>query len=159
MKENHLADYLNNHLAGSVGGIEVTKRCLGNSEGTPLGSFIKQLLNDLEEDQSVIKEVLRKLGKSEDTLKKLGTWALVKFAEPKLASYEGDDVNFGRLVELEAILVGSRGRLGLWLVLETVPFNDPRLQEFDFRALRARTEEHIRIIEEYRLAAAHAAFL
>lgn len=159
MNEDHLAGYLNNHLAGSVGGIEVTKKCLDKNQGTPLGNFLARLLRELEEDQQVVKDLIRKIGKAEDTLKKIGTWALVKFAEPKLASYAGDNADLARLVELEAVLIGSRGRLGMWVVLEEIRHADPRLQGFDFASLRARAEEHIKILEEYRVTAAKAAFV
>ncbi len=49
-----LATYLNDHLAGSVGAIELLEQGLGSSEGTPLESFFTELLGAVREDQDLL---------------------------------------------------------------------------------------------------------
>ncbi|MPZ70967.1 MAG: hypothetical protein GEU71_15800, partial [Actinobacteria bacterium] len=61
-EEKYLAIYLNDHLAGSVAGIELAKRAAGNNEGTPVGEFLEQLVVDIDEDRAALEAIMDELG-------------------------------------------------------------------------------------------------
>ena len=50
----HLAIYLNDHLAGSMTGIELVKRAARQYDGTPLGDFFAGLGAEIEEDRNAL---------------------------------------------------------------------------------------------------------
>jgi hypothetical protein len=47
----HLATYLNDHLAGSVAALEVLEKLQAAYEGTELEQFCAELRNDIEADR------------------------------------------------------------------------------------------------------------
>ena len=59
-----------------------------------------------------------------------------------------------RLVELEGLMLGVTGKLGLWTVLNENYGEDPRLAGIDFPDLIARAKEQRRLLEGMRRSAA-----
>src|SRR3954454_7498066 len=47
---DYIGTYLNDHLAGATVGRELSKRALGENRGTPLGSFLEKLHEEIVED-------------------------------------------------------------------------------------------------------------
>ncbi len=58
-----LATYLNDHLAGSVAAIELLDYLRELSKGTERERVFTVLQSEIEEDQKVLKELLRGVGK------------------------------------------------------------------------------------------------
>jgi hypothetical protein len=158
MNDHNLRKYLNAHLTGSVAGIELVKRAAEENRGSDLGSFLKSLLTELEEDRVTVRRILKATGKDEDILKKLGGWMLEKVAESRLHDLAGDSPHMRRVIELEGIIMGTSGRICMWRLLELFHRNDPRLKFADFTFLRQRAEEQADELELYRQAEAGRAF-
>ena len=56
-----LAIYLNDHLAGSAAGRDLAEKIRSKNSGTPLGSFMDDLVHQIEEDRDTLADLIRKL--------------------------------------------------------------------------------------------------
>lgn len=149
-----LGIYLNDHLAGSVGGIELAKRILGENEGNEYGRFISGLLADIEADQQSLKDVMKRAGISESLPKQGAAWMAEKVGRLKLNGQLAGYSPLSRLVELEGLALGIEGKLAMWRSLEHVRGGVESLGSFDLAALIKRAEDQLDRLERYRLEAA-----
>ena len=63
MTDRALVVYLNDHRAGSVGGMALARRCARASAGDELGSYLRgTMLPQLREEQDLLDEVRRAAG-------------------------------------------------------------------------------------------------
>lgn len=157
MKQADLGYYLNNHIAGSVAGIELVKQMVNENRGSELAHFLEKLKVELEEDQEMVRRMLKAIDQKESYTKELGAWLLEKLAVAPIAGITQSPY-LRRVVELEAILLGSQGRIAMWTMLEKLFQADPRLTFADFTALRERAQRQARELDSFREAAAAAAF-
>jgi hypothetical protein len=153
-----LGIYLNDHLAGSATGLELARRAARENRGTELGEFLSTLIKELEEDRVVLQQVQRALNVPRDHLKQSTAWLVEKLGRLKLNGRLGGYSPLSRVLELEGLFLGSQGRRLLWRMLKRLARMDRRLAGFDFEALIARTEQHLRGLERWRLLAADTAF-
>jgi hypothetical protein len=64
-----LAIYLNDHLAGSIGGVETARRARGNNEGTEFGAPLAALCAEIESDRETLEAVMKELGVARSRIK------------------------------------------------------------------------------------------
>lgn len=150
----YLAIYLNDHLAGSIAGMELAKRAAGNNEGTPLGEFLEQLVVDIDEDRASLEAIMDELGVRKDLLKDTAAWIAEKVGRLKL---NGKIIGFSplsQLVELEGLALGVEGKLSLWRSLQKIQGEYPALASADLDRLVARAKEQREGIERLRIEAA-----
>jgi hypothetical protein len=76
--------YLNDHLAGAMGGIELCRRALRENSGTDLGAFLEGLLAEVVDDRRVLEEVADRLSSDRSPFKPAAAWALEKAGRLKL---------------------------------------------------------------------------
>lgn len=93
-----LTTYLNDHPAGSVAAIELLEHLAKLHKGTEHESFFVSLRKEVEEDQSVLQEILRGLGGKESRVPKAAAWLGEKVGEAMLHL---DDPGGGELRLLE----------------------------------------------------------
>jgi len=149
--------YLNDHLAGATLGFELARRAASENEHTALGDFLQRLHCEIAEDRSTLERVMAALGVDRSPAKPAGAWLLEKAGRLKLNGQLRGYSPLSRLVELEALDTGVRGKRSLWQALDRAFAADKRLAEFDFDALVRRADEQLEGIGEHRLAAADAA--
>jgi hypothetical protein len=159
MRDEHLNTYLNDHLAGSVLALELLGKAQEQNAGTPLEGVLARLHDEIEADQAVLKDVIARLGGGENPVKKAVAWMGEKLARLKTDNAPFQYTDLTRLEELELLLLGVRGKLALWEVLEELAATDERLTGFDFGQLSARAREQLGEIERQRRNAARLAFL
>jgi hypothetical protein len=154
-----LGTYLNDHLAGSAGALELIGRMAEREAGTPLGEFLAGLEREIQDDQATLQDLLARLGVGEGTVKKAAAWLAEKASRLKLAG-SGGAADLGRFEELEALALGIQGKLALWGALEAVAHGggDARLAGLDFARLKARARAQHDAVERHRIEAARAAF-
>jgi hypothetical protein len=145
----YLGIYLNDHLAGSTGGLELTKRAAGEHQGTDLGTFLASLLDDIAEDRKVLESLMSGLGITPNPAKQAAAWAAEKAGRLKLNGEVRGTSPLTPLVELEALSLGIEGKRLMWLALsETsdLPMSGDRLAELAARAQQQRdgVERHRR---------------
>ena len=150
--------YLNDHLAGSVTGLELARRSLSSNEGSELGGFLAQLVREIEEDKNSLEELIDRLGFKKSAFKQSAGWMAEKAGRLKLNGRITGYSDLSRLLELEGLLIGVTGKLSLWENLKSVEDLDPTLATFDFDTLKKRAHEQIAGIEKHKAEAAAIAF-
>ena len=151
-----LAIYLNDHLAGSTGGLELAKRALGSNRDTQFEPALERLAREIDEDRERLREIMAALGVGEDRVKRLGAFVFEKVGRLKLNGSWFSYSPLSRLVELEGLALGVTGKLALWRALQQV--GDRRLGYFDLPGLEQRARDQQELIEAQRREAARIAF-
>ena len=153
-----LSDYLNDHLAGSVAALELLDRMIEACEGKSLERFLRQLREDIHQDQEKLKELIEKLGVSESTVRKAGAWIAEKLTRPKVDLGEGSKDEIGIFLALEALLLGITGKRSLWRALQCASREVPALARLDYPGLEKRAIEQCEQVEARRLEIARFVF-
>jgi hypothetical protein len=151
-----LAIYLNDHLAGSVVGVELGRRARASKEGTRLGEVLTEVCAEIEADQETLRRVMNHLQIGESKVKPAGAWLAEKLGRLKLNGQLRGYSPLSRVLELESLEAGMAGKEMLWKALGQ-KFGD-RLAGFDFETLAARAKAQRERIESCRLDAAATAF-
>ena len=149
-----LAIYLNDHLAGSTVARELARRAAASNRGSDYGQFLDQLAREIDEDRDALLASMRALRVPVNQLKVLGGWGAEKVARLKLNGRLVGYSPLSRLIEVEALALGVRGKLALWRALELIAPEQPELQRFDLAYLIARAEQQLDELESNRLRAA-----
>jgi hypothetical protein len=152
-----LSIYLNDHLAGSTVGVELTRRALKENEGTELGAFLRTLLSEIEQDRATLVQLMDGLSIRPSKAKIAAGWTAEKLGRLKLNGQITGYSPLSRLVELEGLAIGIEGKRSLWLALAQIREREPRLLDLDLDALAERARSQRDRLEPYRLAAAAAA--
>jgi hypothetical protein len=153
-----LAIYLNDHLAAATGALELARRSASSNRAMSYGTFLDQLSVEIEEDRRSLLEIMRALGVRRDELKVLAAWAAEKAGRLKLNGRLLGYSPYSRVVELEVLLLGVHGKLGLWRALEQMHETEPRLPRAELKRLIARALDQLERIESKRLHATQEAF-
>jgi hypothetical protein len=153
-----LATYLNDHLAGATGGVELARRACGANRGTPFEDPLCRLATEIEEDRDALVDVMRRLGVARDPVKIALAWAAEKGGRLKLNGRLTGYSPLSRVLELELLSLGVVGKRGMWRVLASVAGDDERIADVDLAALSRRADNQRRLLERQRVRAAELAF-
>jgi hypothetical protein len=149
MKE--LASYLNDHLAGSVGALELLEHWAQLHDGKRLGNFFRDIEEEIRADQEKLREVMRSLGIEESNVRKAGAWVAEKAGRARLIIAGDEPGRLGLVLTLEGIIMGVTGKKLMWRSL--VAANLTQLYGCDFEELQRRAEQQIERIEAERMRA------
>ncbi|MDP9295237.1 MAG: hypothetical protein M3O88_00900 [Actinomycetota bacterium] len=147
--------YLNDHLAGSVVGRELAKRCLANNRDTPLGRYLETFLEQQAEDQETLQRVMRRLRVRRTRWKLAAAWGAERVGRIKLNGRISSYSPLSRLIELEGLLLGVEGKRAAWSSLRYLGLQP--LAGLDLDALIRRSEDQQARFERFRLQAASEA--
>jgi hypothetical protein len=153
-----IAIYVEDHLALSLAGIRLARRCRDENPDGELGAFLAKLVPELEEDRAVLKDVAHSLDTSSSTWKELAAAAGELFGRLKLNGSLFRYSELSRVWELEGLLAGSDSRRGAWKLLGRLARKDPRLAGFNFEPLEERAKGHREALERHRVKAGELAF-
>jgi hypothetical protein len=145
-----LAIYLNDHLAGATGGVELARRVARAEESAELN----RLADDIEEDRATLAAVMRRLDVRIDPVKVAAGWLGEKAARLKLNGRLLTRSPLSTLIELEAMRLGVEGKAAGWRTLRTIAARDQRLDTAEFDRLIERADQQVEALEEMRVAAA-----
>ncbi|WP_235216989.1 hypothetical protein [Archangium violaceum] len=151
--------YLNDHLAGSLGGLELARRAKAENADNAVGEFLETFHRELLEDREILLSVMSALGFKRDLLKQGAAWVAEKLGRLKLNGQLLGYSPLSRVVELEGLCLGTEGRLSMWRTLRRLSRKDERLGRFDFSSLIARAEHQRRTLERLRQQCSDEAFL
>jgi hypothetical protein len=151
-----LAIYLNDHLAGSVVGVQLCKRARASNEGSKLGEALAEICAEIEADRQTLRQLMDRLGVAESRVKPAGAWLAERLGRFKLNGQLRGYSPLSRVVELEGLEAGVAGKEMLWKTLGQ-KFGGG-LSGFDFEALAARAKAQRQRIEACRRDAAAIAF-
>jgi hypothetical protein len=146
-----LGIYLNDHLAGSIGGVETARRARGSNEGTEFGEPLARLCGEIESDRDSLEAVMNELGVGRSRIKPAIGWLGEKLGRLKPNGQLRGYSPLSRIVELELLLLGITGKSRLWTLLEELVGDR---SEVDFAVLIARAEDQRARVAELQLRAA-----
>jgi hypothetical protein len=155
MSRDALGVYLNDHLAGSVGAVEMVERTIRENQGQPFAERLSRVLTDIQEDQAVLESLIERLGVGQNPIKKAGAWLAEKAGRVKLGGTD-DAGDLARMEVLEALAMGIHGKRALWRALRVVAARHEVLDGLDLDRLERRAAEQHDTIEAMRLEAARA---
>jgi hypothetical protein len=154
MKE--LGSYLNDHLAGSVGALELIAYWAHLHDDKPLGVFFSDLKMEIRSDQDKLRDLMQHLGIKESNVRKAGAWAAEKAGRARLMIAGDEPDSLGLMLTLEGLIMGIFGKKLMWRSLAEAKL--PQLKAYDFEYLQRRAEQQIEQIETKRMRAAAEAF-
>jgi hypothetical protein len=154
MSNPHLAVYLNDHLAGATGAVELLGQ-LATDSG--VGKAAHRLLADVTSDREELLNLMRRLEITESATRKAGGWLGEKLAELKVRIDDPSDGKLRVLELLEVIALGIEGKRALWTALTAASETSPELRALDYGRLLRRVDEQRYLVEGQRLAAAKSA--
>ena len=137
----HLAIYLNDHLAGSMTGIELVKRAARQYDGTPLGDFFAGLGAEIEEDRNALKDFMAANAIEEDRYKIAAAWVFEKAARLKFNGALLRRSPLTPFVELETRALGIHGKERLWRALRANPADEATAARLDELIARAQSQQ------------------
>ncbi len=158
MSNENLTTYLNDHYAGSVGALELVDHLIETFEGKPLEQFLKNLREEINQDQGTLEALIKKIGSDESAVKKAGAWVAEKFSRAKIRVSNSAEDQMGFYYALEGLVLGITGKKRLWCALEAASENIPSLRALDYARLKKRAQEQCDRVEAKRLEVARTVF-
>ena len=158
MSKEELPTYLKDHLAGSVGALELLDHLIETYEGKPFEEFFQNLRDEIDADQETLQHLIEKLGEKESALRKAGAWVAEKLSRAKIRLSDSEKNQLGLLHALEGLVLGITGKRALWAALAVATDAVPQLREFDYAQLQKRAAEQCDRVEAKRLEVAREVF-
>lgn len=153
----YLGIYLNDHLAGAAGGVELARRLRSSNDGDPeLGEPLARICAEIEADRETLVRLSEQLGIRPDPLKPKLAVLAERLGRLKPNGHLRGYSPLSRVLELEILAGGIGGKLQLWNSLGQT-FGDS-LDGFDFHALAERADRQGQEVEDLHMAAAKRAF-
>ena len=148
--------YLNDHLAGSAGAVELIERVGANNAGTPLAAHLEGLGRDIEADRATLAAVMEALGVTRSTPKQVAGRVMETLSRLRLSERVTGNADVTRFMELETLSLGIEGKLSMWRALGQATGTRPALAAFDLPSLADRAVGQRSGLEPFRLEAAEA---
>jgi hypothetical protein len=158
MSKEELPIYLNDHLAGSVGALELLDRLIKTYKGKPLERFFNDLRKEIEADQDTLQDLIKKLGEEESVVRKAGAWVSEKLSHAKIRLSDSEEGQMGLFHALEVLVLGILGKRGLWSALAAAADTVPPLRELNYGRLIKRAADQCDLVEAKRLEVARNVF-
>lgn len=158
MNNDNLKTYLNDHLAGSTGAIDLLHHLADSADTVPDKTFFQTLAKEVEADQQLLKEMLNSIHTEQSQLKQAAVWIAGRIGRLKL---DMSDLNLGlgQFEALELLALGIQGKRLLWRILGSISTNYLMWQSYDFTDLEARAKDQLERIELRHIQLAHVTFI
>jgi hypothetical protein len=152
----HMAIYLNDHLAGSVTALELIRYAARQHAGTELGTFLTGLRQEIKQDQNVLREMLAAVGARPQRHKLAAAWLVEKASRLKLNGELLKRSALTDMLELETITIGIHGKAQGWRALREAAGQDVYAGH-SLGALIERAQAQHEAVEVHRREAARRA--
>ena len=156
VRVKELASYLNDHLAGSVGALELLGHWAKLHEGKPLGYFFMDIEAEIRADQEKLREAMRSIRIEESNVRKAGAWLAEKAGRARFMIAGGEPGSLGLVLTFEGLIMGITGKKLMWRSLAAAKL--PELKSYDFEEPQRRAEQQVERIEAERISAVCQAF-
>jgi hypothetical protein len=157
MANEHLATYLNDHLAGSVLALELLDHLEVAYADASLKVFFRQLNLDIAADRDDLQALMGRLHINESRTRKASAWLTEKMTYLKLR-FDDPEAGALRLFEsLEALSLGIEGKRSLWVALTAATETSPSLRIVDYERLIQRAQNQRDRVEALRIDSARKA--
>lgn len=149
-----LAIYLNDHLAGATGGVELARRLkASNADDPDFAEPLARVCEEVEEDRAALERLMEELGVSRSVTKPAAAWAAEKLGRFKLNGQLTGYSPLSRMAELEMLYIGITGKMRMWRALEATAGGEASA-DLDFGVLAERASRQREVVGELHLAAA-----
>jgi hypothetical protein len=148
-----LGIYLNDHLAGATGGVELARRASKSHRG-PAAPSLRQLAAEIAQDRVALLEFMAALGVPVRGYKIYAAWMGEKAGRLKPNGHLLSRSPLSSLEELEMLRLGVEGKAAGWRTLRVLAGRDERLDPARLDALIARARRQADLLEELRVRAA-----
>jgi hypothetical protein len=149
-----LGIYLNDHLAGATGGMELARRMVGSHHDPAQRMTLQRLAAEISHDRRALLDLMAALGLPIRHYKLSAAWAAEKAARLKLNGRLLSRSPLSSLEELEMLRLGVEGKAAGWRTLRALADADSRLDRDRLDELMARARQQADLLEELRLRAA-----
>ncbi|MCW1915860.1 hypothetical protein OJ996_19895 [Luteolibacter sp. GHJ8] len=157
--DDKLSRYLNDHLAGSAGAVDLIEAIAKACEEDEDIGFYRELGRKVEQDRKVLHELILATGKKSSRVLETAGKITAKAGRLKLM-WEGlEPGDLGLFEALEMLVLGIQGKRILWVVLRELQPWTPEWEDIDFAALEAEAIAQRDAVEERRVTAAMDALL
>jgi hypothetical protein len=153
-----LGIYLNDHLAGATGGVELVRRAARGCRDSETGGALDALAAEIAEDRATLLDIMAALGVSPRRYKVYAAWAGEKVGRLKFNGRLVGRSPLSTLVELEALRLGVEGKAAGWRTLRTLADHEPRLDQTRLDVLIDRARRQSQTLEELRVRTAAEIF-
>lgn len=151
--DSNLARYLNDHLAGSSGAVDLIGTLAEAADDPQEADFFHSLRVMVEEDRDLLKGLLEKIGHTDSGILQAAGNLTAKAGRLKLM-WEGlEPGELGMLEALEMLCLGIQGKRLLWEMLAGLRPWVPEWSDVDFAALALEAITQRDAVEEYRIQA------
>ncbi|MFT4176829.1 MAG: hypothetical protein QM627_09245 [Luteolibacter sp.] len=156
---SHLERYLNDHLAGSSGAVDLIAKLAEASDDPAQSDFFRELGLKVESDREFLKSLLKKIGQRDSAILQIAGSLTEKAGRLKLL-WEGlEPGKLGMFEALEMLCLGIQGKRLLWRVLGKISPRIPEWSEIDFTALELEAVRQRDAVEAYRVQAGISALV
>jgi len=148
-RDRPLRAYLEDHLLGSEVGLRTARRLHRGTEGD-LRDYVEELVTRIPDEQQILREAIVAAGRAVEPVAlasrafgaatSLGVWMRRALPEPVPSTLE----------DVEALIVGVRGKRLVWETMVRVATADPGFDRWPFARLAAEAE-----VQERRLVGFH----
>jgi hypothetical protein len=154
-KRQALIAYLREHLTGSDMAIRVVHRLSSTHQSTEDGLLFRRLSQELEEDRSVVRLLLERLGASGRSMKRAAGYASGVLLSVTAGGAPGE---LSLLRTLEALAIGVQGKRCLWRTLQNLRAVPSTVRGMNFAELESKAVRQWEAIEERRCVLAARTF-
>ena len=152
-----LSVYLNDHLTGASGGVELFRRAAPSQTDPGARSTLLAMADEVAEDRQALLDLMRQLEVSPQQHRIALGWLAEKVGRLKPNGSLLSRTPLTDLVELEAMRLGVEGKLACWQTLEVVAAYDDRIASGELLELEARAQRQLEELETLRKNAAERA--
>jgi hypothetical protein len=145
--------YLNDHLAGSIAGVEIARRCAQDTDDQELKQALRRMMGEIDEDRLALTSIMAAMNVT-PSIKKQALATVSAWISWATASAGLGDQEVRRLRDLEALCVGVWGKRLLWGALARLPADQGTVASSVLDRLARRAED-----QEKRLVALRERFL
>jgi hypothetical protein len=153
-----LGIYLNDHLAGATGGLELARRVARAQRARAGGPAMERLLEEISEDRAALLQIMAALEIPVRRYKAYAAWAAEKVGRLKFNGRVVARSPLSRLVELEILRLGVEAKAAGWMTLRELAEGDDRLEVERLDDLVWRARRQSETLEELRMSAVAEAF-
>jgi hypothetical protein len=149
-----LGIYVNDHLAGATGGVQLARRLAGSHRDSADGGTLRRLAAEITEDRATLLNIMAALSIPVRGYKVYAALIGEKAARLKLNGYLTGRSPLSSLIELEMLRLGVEGKAAGWRTLRALADRDDRLDAARLDELISRAQSQVDVLEELRVRAA-----
>lgn len=150
--------YLNDHLAGATGGVELLRRAARIHRSDATGAQLALLAEEVAEDLAALRLLMADLQVPIHRYKLAFGWLAERAGRLKLNGRLLSRSPLSTVMELELMRLGVEGKASCWRTLRALADSDSRITPERLDTLHRRAVEQAKLLESLRIAAATNTF-